>query len=34
MIGEYPKYYNMYIIENKIENCDELTQIKQNKRKL
>ena len=34
MIGEYPKCYNMYIIKNEIENCDELTQIKQNKRKL
>ena len=34
MIDEYPKCYNMYMIWNKIENCDELTQIKQNKRKL
>ena len=23
MIGEYPKCYNKYIIQNKIENCDE-----------
>ena len=34
MIGKYPKCYNKYIIQNKIENCDEQTQIKQNKRKL
>ena len=30
MIGKYPKCYNKYIIQNKIENCDEETQIKQN----
>ena len=23
MIGKYPKCYNKYIIQNKIENCDE-----------
>ena len=23
MIGKYPKCYNRYIIQNKIENCDE-----------
>ena len=34
MIGKYPKCYSRYMIQNKIENCDEQTQIKQNKRKL
>ena len=34
MIGKYPKCYNKYIIQNTIENYDEYTQIKQNKRKL
>ena len=34
MIGKYPKWYDRYIIQNKIENCDEYTQMKQNKRKL
>ena len=34
MIDKYPKCYNKYIIQNKIEKCDEWTQIKQNKRKL
>ena len=34
MIGKYPKSYNKYIIQYKIENCDEKTQIKPNKRKL
>ena len=34
MIDTYSKCCNKYIIQNKIENCDELTQIKQNKRKL